>query len=169
MRIIHLMCGLPGSGKSTYIHNYAAEDDIVISRDQFRADLRKQLGSQEYFPVSANDEYRLWTTKCADIIAHAPGNGEIWIDQTSVSVGSITKFIKTVSKFYDLSKDSVIIEMMRTPLNECLRRNALRSGYELVPEKVILDMNKSFGDITTLKVRDAVQDYCHSILINPVI
>lgn len=60
MRTIHIMSGLPASGKSTYANNHAHPSDIVIHRDDFRADLRRAYNTDSYFPVPAKEEYKMW-------------------------------------------------------------------------------------------------------------
>ena len=45
MANLHIMCGLPASGKTTYISKWAFTDDRVVHRDEVRSMLRKRLNS----------------------------------------------------------------------------------------------------------------------------
>ncbi|MCV3209616.1 ATP-binding protein [Mesorhizobium sp. YC-39] len=42
--MVHLVCGAPGSGKSTFVHGEAGPDDLVIDLD----DIRQRLGLARY-------------------------------------------------------------------------------------------------------------------------
>jgi predicted kinase len=42
MTVLYLMCGIPGSGKSTWIKQNKIESDAVISRDVVRFSLVKE-------------------------------------------------------------------------------------------------------------------------------
>lgn len=148
MKILHIMSGLPGSGKSTYIHQWASPLDTIVSRDEVRASIRKQHDSTEYFPVPAAEEYEIWAKACAEAIEKASPVDNIWLDQTSLNNGAVIKLLTAIGAHTDLSDCQVVIEIVHTPINVCLERNAKRTGFARVPDEVIERMSKSF-DINT--------------------
>lgn len=144
MRTIHIMSGLPASGKSTYCENAGGtRGDLVIHRDDIRAELRKALGSKEVFPCSAKEEYDYFIQYLATAINGS--DKDVWIDQTTLSAGSAVKLIKSLGKFIDWSDFKITFEVIHTPLDICIARDAVRSGFEHVTEEVIRNMNKGFN------------------------
>ena len=53
MRELFIICGVPGSGKSTFLRNYVKEpSSVVISRDAIRFSLLKEDSDYfEYEPI----------------------------------------------------------------------------------------------------------------------
>lgn len=57
MRELFIICGVPGSGKSTFLRNYVKESSsVVISRDAIRFSLLKEDSDYfEYEPIVRAD------------------------------------------------------------------------------------------------------------------
>ena len=103
MSNLHIMCGLPASGKTTYISKWAFADDRVVHRDEVRAMLRKRLNSDQYFPCSADEEYGYFLDACRYAAIDASGRGvDLWIDQTTLSSGSAHKLLKGLNALQPL-------------------------------------------------------------------
>ena len=51
MANIIMMCGIPGSGKSTYVENHRGEHDLHVSRDLIRFSM---LGEKEEYFATLN-------------------------------------------------------------------------------------------------------------------
>lgn len=146
MTFIHIMSGIPASGKSTYAEAQAYLTGApVIHRDAVRAALRDYYGSNEYFPCSETEEYNTFVNiVCGKIREHK--GGHIWVDQTTLSIDSAKRL---VSAIYNRMKEEniemeFIIEMIITPYAVCIERNAKRTGFECVPQDVIDSMYNTF-------------------------
>lgn len=142
---IHIMSGVPGSGKSSFIERNKATYDLVLSRDKWRDQLREEMNSKDYFPVPNLAEWMLWIEYLRNsILNEAPQIGDIWIDQTSCSTGSIIKLInelKAVFKYLPFNREyNIEVDIMDVPLDVCLERNSGRQGRAVVPEDVIKSM-----------------------------
>lgn len=140
MRIINIMSGIPGCGKTTYITTNADYRDIQLHRDDFRAELRAEHKNTSYFPVSANEEFKLWSDKINTTLAEYPENN-IWIDQTTIGVGALSKLYKALNL---TPNDHIIVHVFNLPLNICKGRNNLREGLARVPDDVMLSMFNNF-------------------------
>ena len=160
---IHIMSGVPGSGKSTYVKANAAEHDIILCRDEWRDELREKFNTTEYFPVPAKEEFRLWARFVNDAIMNGTHFADIWIDQTSCSLGSLVKILKVIdsalkrlprTRNYD-----ILVHIMETPYGLCLGRNAERDPAKVVPQ-LIIDRMWADHKFDYNTVRDCVPDLC---------
>ena len=146
MTFIHIMSGIPASGKSTYAESQAYLTGApVIHRDAVRAALRDYYDSNEYFPCSETEEYDTFVDiVCGKIRAHK--GGHIWIDQTTLSIASAKRLISAIHR--RMKEENIemefTIEMMVTPYSICIERNAKRAGFERVPQDVIDSMYYTF-------------------------
>ena len=164
---IHIMSGVPGSGKSTFIKEHATEGDIILCRDawrdKWREAMRKLAGIDDYFPFDRQQEYKLWSAYVDEHIAVAPKFGDIWIDQTSCSLGALIKILKVISAAINklpTNRDyDILIHIMETPYEECIRRNELREGNAKVPD-IIIDRMWDSRKFSYKAVRKTVPELC---------
>lgn len=144
MRKLHIMSGLPASGKSTYCEKHGRTNgDIVIHRDEVRNHLRELLGSDEYFPCSPDEEYAFYMGYIRT--AANASKKDIWIDQTTLSEGALKKLILALDAWIDIKVFDIQIEVLETPFDVCVERNSKREGYQCVPEDVMKSMNRGFN------------------------
>lgn len=137
---VHLMVGIPGSGKSTFIQKQLKNDkSIWISRDEVRKSfVGEDVNEKEYFSRE-NEVFNQFILKINDAISL--GYEHIYVDATHISPASRNK---TLSRLYVEEDSALILEVFMTPAEECIRRNACRSGFARVPDSAITSMARGF-------------------------
>ena len=141
-KTLYVMCGIPGSGKSTYIKQHTEllvrdyKAGIIVSRDQIRFSFVKE--DEPYFSKEKEvfktfvDEIKEGLTKYNFVVA----------DATHINQSSRTKLLRALGS--SLKDVKVIALVMTTDLDTCLQRNMKRTGRELVPEDSIINMYHNF-------------------------
>ena len=147
MKTIHLLSGLPASGKSYYLDNVIGEDakHRILHRDDVRAQLREKLKSKEYFPVPSDKEYEAWMLACVSVIIAHPDAEHYYFDQTTLGNGSAAKFynglaLALLGADIDITDYMFCIDVMDTDLETCLERNDKREGFARVPDRILQNM-----------------------------
>lgn len=134
-----IMCGAPGSGKSTWVEKYSASspDYIkVVSRDQIRFSMLKD--GEDYF-AHENDVY----SKFIEEIKDGLENCDITIaDATHLDITSRTRLLRNLGT--SLKDIKVIAVVIKTSLQTCLIQNGMREGRSLVPESQVRRMYYQF-------------------------
>ena len=136
---IYILCGVPGSGKSTWARKQVEELDgkgIIISRDAIRFSMLNDNDAYFAHEDEVFDEFIRQTQEAINDQEHT----SIFIDATHLNEKNRNKVL---SRLWRMDKDVVIGVYFDIPLEECLRRNALRTGRALVPETVIKNMYES--------------------------
>ena len=135
MTILYMLCGVPGSGKSTWARKKIEElgSDKVdwVSRDKIR--FSKLAPGEDYF--SHEDEVM------DDFIAQIQND----IDDKVPYIIADATHLTTKSRCQVLERlrlTGVVINYVcfEVPLDVAIQRNNLRHGRELVPETVIVNM-----------------------------
>ena len=140
---VFLLCGCPGSGKSTWVKNRLNTDtDIYISRDNIRFSLLKN--DQQYFEVE-NEVRACFFRQIRNFTADDYPCENVYIDATHLNHQSRKQVLNRVNE--DTYKIAVSVEV---PIDIALERNAKRTGRALVPESVIRNMYNRYT-IPTLK------------------
>ena len=135
-----VLCGLPGSGKSTWVHNNVynrttGETSMIVSRDHYFA---------EHFPdLDYNDAWKSANQKMIDRwmtqkFAYARKQPHVIIDMTHMSKKSRRK---SLSHFDDSYKKKCVVFL--TDLPENYLRNNERDG-KIIEKEVIERMMRSF-------------------------
>ena len=129
---LYLLCGVPGSGKSTWGRaKAAAVNGTYISRDEVRFSLLKD--GEEYF--SHEDEtWAIFTKKIQDAID--AGDENIIVDATHNNEKS-RNYLLDILKLGDVNLVAVDFNL---PLEVCYAQNAQRTGRARVPEEAIAKM-----------------------------
>lgn len=132
-----LMCGIPGSGKSTFLQQNVKNrpNTVIISRDEIRFSIVKP--NEEYF--SHEDEVvKIFWKQINDALA---AGKSVYVDQTSITPKSRAWLLQHVHG-YKRASVLWIDECLKT----CLERNKMRKGTRAyVPEDVIRRMSTQFA------------------------
>lgn len=152
MAKMYVMCGVPGSGKSTFIKNFASclsSKYHIVSRDEIRFKLldMKEDKNADYFSCEDEVENLFYTA----IFNSIQNEVDCFVDATHINKKSRRKLFK---KLLDINKDNfelgffrpeeVIAIYFETDLETCLKNNHKRSGRALVPDYVIKNMYNSY-------------------------
>lgn len=137
MANLFLMCGVPGSGKSTFLKNYVTIEDgkcVIISRDEIRLSLLKE--GEEYF--SHEDEVvKIFWEKINNALA---AGYDVFVDQTSINPRSRKWLLDHINGY-----DEVIAIWINTTLRNCIKNNENRKGTnKYAPIDTIINMKEKF-------------------------
>lgn len=132
MNVLIVLCGLPGSGKSTYA-KYVTESGHFecVSTDQ----IRKELYGDEN--IQGNGK-KVFNTAFKTLRTYGLFHKHCVFDATNLTPKARKRIMKECRSYYNL----IVCKYIDTPLDVCLHRNSQRE--RVVPKEVILRMYKSF-------------------------
>lgn len=144
MSNIHLLCGIPASGKSTFVKEEAAKlaaagrSVAIISRDNCRKALvGEDVEKENYF--SREDEvfenFVSEINKSIDLKVE-----EIFIDATHINQASRNKILSRIKPAGNL-----IVEVFPISLESAIERNNKREGFAFVPHGAMRRMSSSWS------------------------
>ena len=138
---LFIMCGLPASGKSTFVQQFIKNNDIrYVSRDEIRFSMIKK--DEEYFSHE-KEVFR----KFAGTVAQTLIDGfDVIADATHLNRVSRDKLIRAIDQY--TTEYTITYIVLETSLETCMERNALREGRARVPDSVMKSMAKNWEDIT---------------------
>lgn len=136
--ILYISCGVPGSGKSTFLKEMKGEEEIIISRDEIRFALLKP--GEEYF----SHEKEVYA-KFLHAIAFNIKNGyNVYADATHLNEKSRYLLLKQL-KDRGCKPTEINAIYFNVPLMTCLERNEYRLGTPAyVPRGQIRRMAQQF-------------------------
>ncbi len=108
--ILHVMVGLPGSGKSTYIKNNAKDGDVILSSDAIRKELFGDINNQE------NNE-KVFNTMRQRLKAAMDEGKDIWYEAMNHTTKSRREIFQHVHDNYEIRA-----EVIATPIEKCIQR-----------------------------------------------
>ena len=137
---VFLMCGVPGSGKSTWIQKQG--DGVWCSRDAVRFTWLKD--GEDYF-AHEDDVFEAWIKEIQKAIDDENGHENIFVDATHLNKKARKKV--TTRLIFNTDDEKIAVNFI-VPLETCIERNEQRSGRALVPRSVIRRMFYSFEPAT---------------------
>ena len=158
MQKMIIMRGVPGSGKSTRAREYVDREDYVrVNKDDLRQMLNNGLWSR------ANEKF-IHDTSMKLVTMALMAKKNVVVDNTHVTAAQVKPLHKLAEQIGGIEVHEVWV---RTSIEECLRRNALREKSERVPDDVIHRMARDAGIAKsgyvnchdTVKVYPAYQSY----------
>lgn len=126
---LYVICGCPGSGKTTYAKKYLINDNTVyVSRDDIRFSLLQD--GEEYFSRE-KEVYKEFIWRIYNAIHNE--HKDVAADATHLNEKSRAKLFSSLP--LDFSKIDVIGIYIDTPLEICIKQNDTRKGTKTyVPE-----------------------------------
>jgi predicted kinase len=130
------MCGIPGCGKSTYAKKLIElhPDWIYVSRDEVRYEY---VSDQKHYFDHEADVYKEF---CNRIDMHLLNGKTVIADATHLTINSRKKLLSNLSA----KGFKIIIIVMNTSFETCMKRNAQRIGITRVPDKTMYAMKNRF-------------------------
>ena len=140
MSNLWVLCGVPGSGKSTWARTHIDKisDDVkYVSRDEIRFSIVKE--DEEYFSKE-NEVFRKFIEEIKDgLINHK----DTIADATHLNKASRNKLLRSLGESLKECKINIIV--ISTPLEIALERNEERKGTRsYVPRGVIRRMKSQY-------------------------
>lgn len=151
MSHLYVLCGCPGSGKTTWAHNHLRYDTYV-SRDEIRFNMLQD--NDNYFA----HEKEVFDFFVKDIVSALKRGDNVVADATHIHRASRLKLLKAIDDHY--SNYDVRFVFFDTCLAVCSQRNAKREGRARVPDAVISTM---FYQITVPTIGEC--DNCAGVWI----
>lgn len=153
MQKLIFMCGIPGSGKSTYARKLTMFGYNRVNMDEIRIEY-------PHLPKA-----RQWGISFDRVLTFSNLGKSVVIDNTNFLAEQRRRYMR-------VKVPSKICIWLDTPLEVCLLRNSLRTGSARVPENVIRDMYLKFQEpstiegFTTIRRISWVAEHCSAALRN---
>lgn len=134
-----IMCGVAGSGKSTWVMKHINDfkgTSSYVSRDAIRFSMIKD--GDDYF-AKENEVFKRFINKIKRFLKDSDN---IIVDATHITPGSRRKLLNALGS--SLKDTKIIIVVIKNDLETILKQNNMREGRAKVPEGTIKSMCKSF-------------------------
>ena len=141
MRVLLLLRGSAGVGKSTYIKEHDLEQ-YALSADNIRLMCQSPvLQTDGSVAISQTNEKLVWNLMFQMLEARMQRGEFVVIDATNSKTQDINRY-KDMAKTYRYRM--YCVDMTGVPIDECKWRNKLRPPYKQVPDEVIEKMYSRF-------------------------
>ena len=131
-KVLKVMCGIPGSGKSTWCRENISTAAKIISRDEIRFSLVSD--TEEYF----SHEGEVYAEFISQIKNALTAYDEVVADATHLNEMSRSKLLRALGT--SLKDVEVQAVFLATSLDTALERNETREGRAFVPRGQIRRM-----------------------------
>jgi predicted kinase len=143
MRTIIFTRGLPGAGKSTYLHNQGLLPYTICAdniRLLYSAPIQTATGTMT---INQKKDAVVWEFLLSRV-GERMVNGDLTVvDATHCRNGDFGKYRKLVDTY---RYRAFCLDFSNTLLETCLFNNLQRPEYKIVPEEVIFRMNKNLAE-----------------------
>lgn len=146
MQTIHVLTGLPGSGKSTFARSLidsSANNIRRVNLDDIRNMLDTGASGERSRNLSRGHEKTALEIQDATVRAALDNGFDVVVDNTHLRP-SIPKRLKAIA-----GGDAVfeVHDFTHIPVEECIRRDALRTGIARVGEEIIRKMAEGHAKV----------------------
>lgn len=135
--------GLPGSGKTTWARAWVAADPqnrARVNRDDLRAMAHDSVHIQQTGD-GPGTERAVIVAQHAAVTALLKRGLDVVVDDTNLP----SRTVRDLRRLAVLAGAGFeVVDLTDVPLEECLRRNALRDGKAKVPDEAIRDMHRRY-------------------------
>ena len=132
---VFLICGCPGSGKSTWVRERIVKyGGYHVSRDEIRFAILDERGG-DYFDYE-NEVIQTFIARINELLDNNEQCIDIYVDATHLTDNSRNQIMRQLH----LEDTYKIAVWMKVPLIVCLARNDERTGRAKVPRTTITDM-----------------------------
>lgn len=132
-RNLYIMVGIPGSGKSYWLHNNAMSS-LIVSRDDIRDSWMKE--NDKYFDHE-KDVFKEYIATIQDYL-WVGSDVDVYADATQINAISRFKLLSNL----ELDGVDVHAIFINTPVEKCIVNNLQREGLKRIPEEAIKDFAK---------------------------
>lgn len=133
MKKIHVLTGVAGVGKSTYIEKHKNDIDIVLSSDELRLELYGSLTEGNKHNQEVFNELHKRIKNAIETC-----EGDIYFDATNISRrNGRMKFYNRYKKLAHDNGYEIQVDLLHKPLQEIKDQNNERTGDKRVPEYVL--------------------------------
>lgn len=142
MRTLFLLRGAPGSGKSTWIKNNELEP-YTLCADNIRTMMSSPvLNTTGELGISQRMDSKVWALLKETLELRMSNGDMVIIDATHYKRELLNAYKHLIEKYrYRV----FVVDFTDISEEECIRRNAGRTGYKVVPEHVIRKMYAVFN------------------------
>lgn len=166
MRVLILLRGAPGCGKTTWIENNGLKP-YSLSADDLRLMCQSPiLGVDGSYGISQNNDKTVWEILFQLLEARMQRGELTVIDATNSKTSEMNRY-KTLASEYRYR--IVLVDMTNIPIDVCKKQNAMRPQYKQVPDDVI---ERIYSRFATQKVPSGIKviapDQLQSIWYKPM-
>lgn len=166
MRVLILLRGAPGCGKTTWIENNGL-NPYSLSADDLRLMCQSPiLGVDGSYGISQSNDKTVWEILFQLLEARMQRGELTVIDATNSKTSEMNRY-KTLASEYRYR--IVLVDMTNIPIDVCKKQNAMRPQYKQVPDDVI---DRIYSRFATQKVPSGIKviapDQLQSIWYKPM-
>ena len=123
--ILYISCGVPGSGKTTFLKNHIANGEVIISRDDIRFSLLQE--GEDYF-AHEDQVFEIFINKIAQELK---AGHNVYADATHLNRASRAKLLHALYMKDESFVKNVQAIFFNIPVATCIKRNENRKGTRL--------------------------------------